>query len=974
MKERFRHKQDCISKMNRLSHYHDPISAPPPIPRKGILMSPPRPAGGLPPPQVQTIHQAITNQRLTQQAQLASISEFSGPMSLPWGGSVPTGPSQRINFNTQQNASISEDTVNKRVNTGGNKVWNSSGAFGSLNSSINIVNSEQPSSILSGGSGDRIKPDKQARKVIQKFQFSADTDSGIESGGKRKESRLGFRQRTIKEEDEDGMDSVKQGGRRQLASLSIADISPRLALQRILVLFERGEQREAAAFLRRLSLTTFRQILNELPTDLFVESLPQSLPVLEALYAKMFLAGGKKFPNSLKNSVSPETVIWQLVKFFACQEDQGLASREGRWELCGPFINTCKRLLSVLLTAEPRLKRIVSERKKLLTKVIEGLGQHGMVGSADQSLMNLHDGLRIEFLRMKEQYHASITKLEELALSSKEPVTNCSAGVKAPVLSSHQRQLSLQISQVQERLIKNKTLLTVVEPAISCTSLEVLIGILQRRIELDKEVLFQFTTIKRETNLVNTNEKNPTIAPTLMKFQRGCHQVLELMKEVKEEEAASDEESTNSDISGYHSDSDSTVMMSGNSPFISKTARYNFLSRSVRLGSKHSARVSLIHTDEGLSSGSTSGFSSLPPSEISSPSTPSVSPPESSSQGDSDSNSSLDQEVDRKRRQRTNKKAPLGSININNMTSVNGWRDSIGNPASCPKCENVSIAREKLEADVEKLTGELSSTRQTIVRMHEREEKMKERLMDLKLREEQISISSASSVYLSTPGGRGKVGGENGLTNGAGNRREAARLVARYGELYSQARLDTLDALDEFKELASADELKNKLLFSVVVLSFRSVIASQATLRQQVASVLQIQPSNGDILQPEASHVKDFQKAIDEYLKKSVSNFKLDRNCNEVLNQICSTLFDYPMIRDCKELVNYIANCVSTAWGLSTQSPSYTIEYEERVFQSDIHVRFHTSDTSGTSVRTYIWPALREGKQGPVVHKAVVIT
>ncbi len=31
---------------------------------------------------------------------------------------------------------------------------------------------------------------------------------------------------------------------------------------------------------------------------------------------------------------------------------------------------------------------------------------------------------------------------------------------------------------------------------------------------------------------------------------------------------------------GYHSDSDSTVMMSGNSPFVSKSARYNFLQRS----------------------------------------------------------------------------------------------------------------------------------------------------------------------------------------------------------------------------------------------------------------------------------------------------------------------------------------------------------------------------------------------------------
>ena len=53
---------------------------------------------------------------------------------------------------------------------------------------------------------------------------------------------------------------------------------------------------------------------------------------------------------------------------------------------------------------------------------------------------------------------------------------------------------------------------------------QVLIGILQRRIELDKEVLFQFNTIKHEAGLVDLQEKNPTIAPTLMKFQRGCHQ------------------------------------------------------------------------------------------------------------------------------------------------------------------------------------------------------------------------------------------------------------------------------------------------------------------------------------------------------------------------------------------------------------------------------------------------------------------
>ena len=50
-----------------------------------------------------------------------------------------------------------------------------------------------------------------------------------------------------------------------------------------------------------------------------------------------------------------------------------------RWDFCGPFISSCKRLLSVLLTAEPRVRRLLSERKKALQRAIEGLGQHGMV-------------------------------------------------------------------------------------------------------------------------------------------------------------------------------------------------------------------------------------------------------------------------------------------------------------------------------------------------------------------------------------------------------------------------------------------------------------------------------------------------------------------------------------------------------------------------------------------------------------------
>merc|ERR1719373_687894 len=63
------------------------------------------------------------------------------------------------------------------------------------------------------------------------------------------------------------------------------------------------------------------------------------------------------------------------------------------------------------------------------------------------------------------------------------------------------------------------------------------------------------------------------------------------MKEVADE---GEDEGHTSDLSPYHSDSDSAVMMSGNSPFITKAQRYNFLSRSVRIGSKHNVRASIL--------------------------------------------------------------------------------------------------------------------------------------------------------------------------------------------------------------------------------------------------------------------------------------------------------------------------------------------------------------------------------------------
>ena len=59
---------------------------------------------------------------------------------------------------------------------------------------------------------------------------------------------------------------------------------------------------------------------------------------------------------------------------------------------------------------------LMSERKKSLQKAIEGLGQHGMVGTSDEKLMNLHDALKLEFVKVQKSYVEALEQLEALAL------------------------------------------------------------------------------------------------------------------------------------------------------------------------------------------------------------------------------------------------------------------------------------------------------------------------------------------------------------------------------------------------------------------------------------------------------------------------------------------------------------------------------------------------------------------------------
>jgi hypothetical protein len=301
-----------------------------------------------------------------------------------------------------------------------------------------------------------------------------------------------------------------------------------------LLLYENAQYRESANFINRLSGNTFSVIVHDLPVDLFIDSMPQSLPIIESLYAKVFLSDGIVTRNSIE-FLRPENVVMQMVKYFANQDSSlaagsvssssasaSVAAQSWRWDYCGPFISSCKKVLRVIVLSDPQMRKNLQQKRRALDKAIEGLGQHGLVGTSDENMMNLHDALKLEFHRVVQSYKIALSKLEELDLAHKKTAVRTVSNGPAPIQASHQRQLSLRQNDIQERLIKNKTLLNVVEPTLTNHSLDLFLGILQRRIELDKDVLFQFTQLRKENK---SAEANAVVAPLLMKYSHGCQQV-----------------------------------------------------------------------------------------------------------------------------------------------------------------------------------------------------------------------------------------------------------------------------------------------------------------------------------------------------------------------------------------------------------------------------------------------------------------
>lgn len=399
-------------------------------------------------------------------------------------------------------------------------------------------------------------------------------------------------------------------------AMSLSSVQPLIAMRRVMLLYENLQHEEAANFVLRLNESTFALVARELPIGLFIEQMPQSLHVLEALYAKLLLGAQSSrcalstcpvYAQLLK-TLQPESVTMHLVKLFALRtqtshvltssgngnsgnSSSGHHNQHSNNEpsvlhctLPTPFADrldsnqllmlTIRKLLRAILQVQPAIRKQLAARKRAIDGAIDALGHHGLVsvsggtsigngdlwsGSAHGStsnvstggslMLSLQDAIRLECEQLVQQQRAILNKLDQTyggdssfkssglsssvriskasgtlirsasvasaivsGTTSAPPIAQANGSASStagsvcnkgtlPVGASHQRQLSLRPDQIQNRLLRNKQLLNSLEQFTGGQqSLQLLMQMLDARIQYDKETLFQFAQLRKEFN------------------------------------------------------------------------------------------------------------------------------------------------------------------------------------------------------------------------------------------------------------------------------------------------------------------------------------------------------------------------------------------------------------------------------------------------------------------------------------------
>ncbi|XP_028037033.1 uncharacterized protein LOC114248110 [Bombyx mandarina] len=202
---------------------------------------------------------------------------------------------------------------------------------------------------------------------------------------------------------------------------------------------------------------------------------------------------------------------------------------------------------------------------------------------------------------------------------------------------------------------------------------------------------------------------------------------------------------------------------------------------------------------------------------------------------------------------------------------------------------------------------------------------------------------------------------------------DRSKLVSEYASVWARAAAEALPALAALEPLRPTPHLKYKIVFSVVVLSFRAVISLRDRRLSEVKALLGV---NEETKANEAT-VSRLIVAATRMLQETAHSFPLGDAERTVVNQVLNTLREYPCLASCAALHALVAAATRAAWTISLHSPPLRIDtdFTPVLMNPEKHVRFSAGelkDRRSDLIKSFVWPALMDGNR--CVFRAVVLT
>ncbi|XP_060071572.1 uncharacterized protein LOC132551450 [Ylistrum balloti] len=739
-----------------------------------------------------------------------------------------------------------------------------------------VTSNDTETESSSSGSGrmERIKPEKLPRQRVQKIWRNVRWATG-------------FPDETV--------------------HIEANDITPHVALRKVALLFETKKYEECATLIRKMNYVTLENILAEVPLEVLYDSMPYSLSILEALYVKIYDSSDESFP---KDQLCLDQLLKRMVVCFAKLSQNSVKAEQ--YDI--KYYPSCRNILRVVLSMEPQVKRQIRQKRRALDRCLKHLGQHGLVDCSNGNLMQLHDAMKLQLEQIVSNYRNALVTLDELSLvTTKHPPARSVSFGKAPSAASHQRLMQVTRTDVQSRIIKNRTVYDIVEPTIINQCLKKLMTILEKRIEYDKLALFHDTELRK---LCEGLPEEMSMCMTLRLFAQGYGVVCQLLKEVSD-----DDEGVSEDDGGQSTDDELLSPITHMDKIKTLPGQMNGF---------HNYRGSGGSTGR-LRNGTGRKNTGLRPSIISGP-------------------FPVKPEVNGIRNGHAN--LVPHSLQYTVIPVLNGATKHL-NPNSDHVVTNGKHEPDQHKLEIERLEREVDHLRIELQKSTE----MVERLQD-KERELNTRLANLSSFSLEESGNHFA---------------QEHEWVGHYAALYTHGRLDALQTLNRLEQLGNLTALKDKIIFSVIVLAFRATQQAVHEIRGKLRHLLNL-PHPDIRSNAQAPLQQQMDRQIGRYLTATADRFDLSDVVKEVCTQIYATLYDYPCLKECDGLKDYITSSVRVAWGLAVQNPSYFLSYDSRRFNPNFHTRVENCDNQNQDIFSFMWPALTEGYGGPVVHKAVVIT